>query len=292
MKMLKLSHLAAALAATLISATCWAETAVFQEGISDANGPNPAYNMDVGYMTSGYGGPLQANDANHQIGGLNGAYGRAVLRWDLSSLAGKGTVSGATAKLTFEPVVRAEGTATAPDPFTYNLYRLTSANAQWTDAGVGNTQQRLGPSVPWAGSAGASTPGVDYFTTPVAQATITGGNDTTKKVLTFTFTDTSFLQDWVDNPANNAGFLLKSEALETAGGYPNNANGGYAQGTLFPDDVTTAPGRYPGAVAADRPILEVTYQVPEPASAISLLAGSFMLIARRRSAHMTKSVCI
>jgi hypothetical protein len=283
MSKLSFPHLVATtLVATVFSATCLAGTAVFQESISDANGANAAYNMDVGYMTSGYGGPLQANDANHQIGGLNGASGRAVLRWPISTLAGKGTITGATAKITFNPVVRAEGNASVPASFAYNLYRLTDGNKQWIDSQVGNSQQKLGPSVPWTGSAGAGTPGVDYFATPVAQAIVSGGVDVmTKQVLTFNFTDTSFLQDWVNNPANNAGFLLRAESLETAGGYPNNGIGGYVQGTMYPDDVTTAPGRYPDAVAADRPILQVTYNaVPEPSTTLLVLSGTLIMLRR------------
>ena len=271
-------------AATLLSATGWAATAVFQDGISDANGANAAYDMHVGYMTSGFGGPLTANDASHQIGGLNGASGRAVVRWPIETLAGKGTITGATAKITFNPVVRAEGNATVPASFAYNLYRLTDANKDWVDAQTGNSQKTLGPSVPWAGSPGAGTPGTDYFATPVAQAIVTGGvNVMTKEVLTFNFTDVSFLQDWVNNPGNNAGFLLRAESLETAGGYPNMGVGGYVQGTMYPDDVTTAPGRYPDAIATDRPILEITYSaIPEPSSVLLVLSGAVFVLRRTR----------
>jgi hypothetical protein len=274
-------------AATLLSATCWADTAIFQEGISDANGVNAAYNMEVGYMTSGFGGPLGPGDANHQIGGLNGASGRAVLRWPVATLAGKGNITGATAKITFNPVVRAEGNASVPASFAYNLYRLTDATTDWIEAEVGNSQKQLGPSVPWAGSPGAGTSGTDYFATPVAQAIVTGGvNVMSKEVLTFNFTDVSFLQDWVNNPANNAGFLLRAEALETAGGVPNMGVGGFVQGTMYPDDVTTAPGRYPDAVAVDRPILEITYTaIPEPSSALLATLGAVVVLrcTRRRT---------
>jgi PEP-CTERM motif len=287
MKMLRcLTYVAAAMVATLISASSWAAVASFQELISDANGPNAAYNMEVGYMTSGFGGTLQANDANHQIGGLNGATGRAVLRWPINTLAGKGTITGATAKITFEPVIRAEAGAVIPNPFTYNLYRLTIGNNKWTDAGVGYARQlpaaSPNPAVPWAGSQGAGTSGVDYFATPIAQATVTGGADiTAKQVLTFNFTDISFLQDWVNNPGNNSGFLLRSEQLEAAGGTPNTPMG-FAQGTMFPDDVTTAPGRYPGAVAADRPLLQITYTpIPEPQTFLMLLSGGAIALWRR-----------
>jgi hypothetical protein len=234
-----------------------ADTAMLQEGISDANGPNPAYNMDVGFLTSGFGGVLGPNDANHQIGGLSTNWGRVLMRWDLSSLAGKGTVTGARAKITFNPVVRAEGFADVPPEFSYRLYRVSDANKGWIDSQVHRDQAANGQ--PWAGSGGLGTPGVDYLEPEVAKITFTDGMTIfEKRVLTFDFTDTSFFQDWISNPSNNAGFLLKSEELELAG----SGDFEYAQGTMYPDDVTTAacPScRYPDAVPADRPILELDF---------------------------------
>ena len=52
----------------------------------------------------------------------------------------------------------------------------------------------------------------------MATVTITSGKSQLEKsVQTFEFTDTSFLQDWIDHPENNAGFLLFSSELEAEG---------------------------------------------------------------------------
>jgi hypothetical protein len=257
MRVRTLMLIATACAGAMLPVNGKAETAILQEGISDANGPNSAYNMEVGYMTSGFGGVLGPNDANHQIGGLSTNWGRVVLRWDLSSLAGKGNVTDARAKITFNPVVRAEGFADVPAEFSYRLFRISDANKAWIDSEVHRDQVRM--DQPWAGSTGAGTAGVDYIEPEVAKVTFTDGMDIMeKRVLTFDFTDTSFLQDWIANPSNNAGFLLTSSELELAG----DEDFEFAQGTMYPDDVTTAACltcRYPDAVAADRPILEIDF---------------------------------
>ena len=70
---------ATACAGAMLPLVAQAETAISQEGISDANGPNAAYDMEVGYLTSGFGGVLGPSDANHQIGGLATNWGRVLL---------------------------------------------------------------------------------------------------------------------------------------------------------------------------------------------------------------------
>jgi hypothetical protein len=224
-------------------------------------------------MTEGFGGVIISDDASGggaeawtQIGGVNGNWVRAVMRWDISSLAGKGTISAARAKIQFQPVVRAESFGEVPEEFSFRLYRLAPANADWVDAEVSRDNRKA--DTPWAGSDGAGTPDVDYLTPEVAKVTFTGGeNRVAKEELTFEFTDTSFFQDWVTNPQNNAGFLLISEELEIAGG--DSGDSQFVQGTMFPDDIPTSDGgRYPTsvqpnintvAVPEDRPILEIDF---------------------------------
>ena len=89
------------------------------------------------------GGVLNASDANHQIGGMNGSRGREVLRWNIRTLANKGAITGARIKLTTQ-CVRAEGSAVMPNPVTFRLCRITAANKGWIDGQAYRDRARSG----------------------------------------------------------------------------------------------------------------------------------------------------
>lgn len=151
-----------------------------------------------------------------------------MYRFDLSSLQGAFTdIAGAKLKL---HVNLKRGTWTDK---TFNLYRVSDANHAWsagkadtnkTENGAATWNYRAYSSIVdpktgeltgtrWAGTPGLSTPTTDYLPTPVASAKISS-TIADGATVTFDFSDVSFLKDWINNPRDNAGFLLRSPDLE------------------------------------------------------------------------------
>ena len=84
-------------------------------------------------------------------------------------------------------------------------------------------------------------------------------------VATFTFTPAgvALLQDWIDNPSNNAGFLLRLDG---------------AQGQDRNDGVHSSEA----ALLSDRPLLTINYVVPEPTAAVTMMGLLTLTLARKR----------
>lgn len=102
---------------------------------------------------------------------------------------------------------------------TIALHRVADANKDWQPGTAYRAQQngaavwnykadQLSPGTrtSWAGSAGMSTPDIDYAAAALA---ITNTGDTADAPITWTLKDVSMLNDWVANPGNNAGFFLR-----------------------------------------------------------------------------------
>ena len=190
---------------------------------------------------------------------------RSLLRFDLSSLAGK-TVTAVS--LTLAKTSDSGNSYSQP----VNLYQISSANAGWDEGASAYAAAKSGescwaakvyPSTPWAGSAGLGTAGTadtkdtDYIATPLGSFTV-ANTDAVGTLYTVNFASVSFLQDWVNTPASNAGFLLYSPALETASAW-------------------IAFGSSENATAGYQPVLTVTV-VPEPCMLALLATGLFGLI--------------
>ena len=133
---------------------------------------------------------------------------RTLIRFDLSSVRGK--ITGAQLVLTNQN----ESGERGPSNETIALYRVSDANRQWqagsaeseaeAEAAVWNC--KADPSVPWAGTPGLSSPGVDYDDNPLA---ITKSGTEKNAPVVWTFRDATFLNDWAANPSHNAGFMLQ-----------------------------------------------------------------------------------
>ena len=171
------------------------------------------------------------NDTNNsrlavQVGGRNGAY-YGLYRFDLSSLQGSFTdIAGA--KLKFHVNLK-RGKWTDKK---FNLYRISDANKSWSagksstnkaENGAASWNYRSYSSIVdpktgeltgtrWSGTPGLSTPTTDYLPTPIASATISSTIADGAEV-TFDFSDVSFFKDWINNPRDNAGFLISSPDL-------------------------------------------------------------------------------
>ena len=235
-----------------------AATAVFQDGISDADGANPSYaGCDSRVMISWVGSHYEnASWLGYRAPGTDNRGCRTALRWDVSSLAGKpSSITGARAILTVSDV-EDRGAGSVPDPIVISLYRLVDANAGWVPAEVGSAQKADGN--PWVGGNLWTGDGSGYHSTPVATGSFsTGGvSDATKRTVTLTFTDVSFLQDWADNPGNNAGFMMTSNQEALTGGWTIQLG----QLTTYADDIMTRnTASYNTPAQTDTPILEIDY---------------------------------
>jgi hypothetical protein len=195
----------------------------------------------------------------------DGTRARAIMKFDVASLAGQGTVQSATLKLT-------EYSSSSGTSFNFNIYRIADANAGWQQgSGYYLAGQTTGDvcwnyldydTVNWAGSAGLATPVTDYDATYVAQGTFVNSETEANPVLSIAL-PASLIQDWIDDPSHNAGFLI---ALDVNGNGTNTAQ--FASS----DNTTTAW----------HPSLAVTMAVPEPATGAMLLIGAGLMALRRR----------
>lgn len=193
-----------------------------------------------------------------------------LLRFDVSSLAGKGAIDSAILKLTM--ITADDGIN--PKDIPFSIYRIADANAGWVqgakyygaqadngevcwDYKIYNTDP--GSAVAWAGSPGLSTPVTDYDPTPVATGIYsqdTADNHTTINLAL----PASLVQDWVDG--TNAGLLIVGDITNRAIQFQSSDYGSNSE----------------------HPALEVTYAVPEPMSGMMLLIGGGLLMLRRRKA--------
>lgn len=255
-----------------------AQTAVFQNGTTNtfsgqtytgAEDTFIAINDASGYVSDwNFGG-----DPSFELGaaGAN-TLRRDLLRFDLTSMAGQyAAITGVTLRLTIQ-----SSSATSN---TVEVHQVSAANTGWV-AGSGHAnsvspsglstwafrnQTASGSGTPWAGSAGAGTPGTDYLSAIVASTPWSGGQTGTFDLV---FTDTAFLSDWING--TNSGLLLKNTTE------PSNENRLFILSSEY-------------STIASRPELIVSYTaIPEPSSlALSVGLGAAILAIYRRRQNQT-----
>lgn len=231
------------------------------------------------------------NNVNNSSGAANGlivgtnaqsSARRAAIAFDVvSALPAGAIVQDVKLHLVLGAVAGGGGGAGGPANVTIGLHRLLS---NW---GEGNAQQQTPPTdglggqgqgvaaaagdVTWAssfhGSSLWATPGGDFTSPPSASALIdalVGGT----KTWTSTAQLVSDVQNWLDNPGSNFGWMLKNTDEASA-------NTGR---TFYTSEVATA---------AFHPQLEITYEViPEPSTLIlGITAGLVSLVVPSRLAR-------
>lgn len=211
-------------------------------------------------------------------GFISGATIESLLKFDVSSLKGTySSIDSISLTLTFEG---SSGSG------TFNLFEVTPANDAWglsTNIQPSWFNQIQSSSLPWAGSVGLSTPGVDYVASPLATGTWSGFVTGT---LTLTFSGTpseltALMNSWTSG--TNGGLLLNTTAPTSFVGFYGGQNNELAEGNslLFPK-------------------LTVTYEtIPEPTTAFLLVTTFFgffgilhvkkLYLSRRLSFKPTRS---
>lgn len=189
---------------------------------------------------------------------------RALMRWDLSSFAGAyASINSVTI------VVRVISTT---GEFTLKGYSVAAANRDWVEgnsaggtvAGTSTWNHRTRTTTPWAGSAGLSTPGVDYDLHEWISVRSTSSswalNGTSQQL-------TNLVTSWT-SPSTNTGLLLV--------------------GVIDPEQTTKAGQTYLSSEAAFQPwapqlvIDYVPIPEPFPAALLAAASGLFVLTWRRR----------
>ena len=147
---------------------------------------------------------------------ISSAPRHALIRFDVTSFAGHFlNISNVTLRL-FVTYPSSIGNGD-----TLQVYSLAAANSDWVegsgvdaqvgdppDFGMSTWTQKIHGSANWAGSAGASTPGVDYSFTPLATFPYDSSNIVAGSHIDLDFTNTSCFLDWV--AGTNAGLLLRT----------------------------------------------------------------------------------
>lgn len=185
---------------------------------------------------------------------------RAVLSFDLSSLAGQTVTADATLTLTM-----ADNHTGVP----FSVYQISDANAGWSqgdnpayapaDLGDVTYEYRISNTSAWVGGDGLEGSG-GY--THTATASGVGGAYNTTVDLTI---PQALVQHWID--VANAGLLINSDTLYTTIQFRSSEDSDGTLGTSI------------------RPKLQITTNaVPEPAtiSSLGLIAGALLLGRRRK----------
>jgi hypothetical protein len=197
--------------------------------------------------------------------------GRGLIQWDLSSIPANATITDAQITMQVVKVPPGDQHAGASDS-DFGLYAMLVPWVAGTGSTNSGTLAKLGETT-WnerlAGIASWQTPGggmgFDFASTPSTSAFI----GTSLGLVTWGATPQmlSDLQSWLTNPSTNYGYMMMSDAEDTAG-----------TARRFDSIQSAGPDDLP-------PTLTVTYTVPaipEPGSGLLLTVTTFVTVTTYR----------
>lgn len=221
------------------------EDTFIQSGANTARNYGASASLYLGKTTAG-GNPVES---------------KALLRFDITSLAGKfDSINSVTLTMTFVTQTPVNTTNIG-----LNLYQISGANSGWVEgtangvaeAGSSSWNRMVYSGTNWAGSDGLSTSGTDYVATVIdgTKSISSPGSSGTQYSWTL---PSSLIVDWIGG--TNTGLLFASSNWGDmiSGDYFRFASSGYS-------------------TASYRPTLTINYTIPEPKTYILFSLG--LLIA-------------
>lgn len=171
----------------------YTQTVLLQKGVDGYNGVMDTI-IDIDYPTTNF-----SRSSSLYLEGFDKV--QVLIRYDLSALPSSARVVSATLGVYVVPDSRLE----RRQPFVSTIYALkrpwVESQATWMQAANGN---------PW-GVPGAYDADTDYAAWPYDEIWFYAG--VPQPLFTarwFTYTVTSLVQNWIDNPGTNYGFIIKS----------------------------------------------------------------------------------
>ncbi len=191
---------------------------------------------------------------------------KSLLRFDLAALA-RAQVLSATLRLAHN--TDGLGSPSFSDRKT-ELFKISQQNAGWVEGGfaiqsppgLATWNSKSQDITQWAGSPGLNSPGTDYDLVPLGSFT-SSKSDPDGTFYEVSFSDLSFLQEWIDDPSTNAGLLLQSEQ-------PVSGQGIFSVYSSEAENV------------AYQPLLTIEFIIPEPSTHVLLALGILTIVGRRR----------
>jgi hypothetical protein len=243
------------------------DATIFQNNVNNSNGEGPG----IFAGTNGTSSPR-----------------RGLISFDLSLIPAGSIITDVQLTLTLGQIAGSGGNGAAVSSFprTISLYELTQ---NWGEGTTGNTSALIGGTgqgfaagtgdATWNSAAHSvtlwNTPGGDY--NPTASSTLTmatgavAGNS-----FTWLSTETMVadVQGWLNSPSTNFGWIMIN-ADETGS-------------QTFFSFYTSEWGEKSGGNAAQEPVLQITYTVPEPTACALAGLGALALFGRRTARRFSR----
>ena len=166
---------------------------------------------DETYWTGWNFGASQTLDTGYAIAMWNQWRGNILIRFDMCGVDCKEAKS---AKLR---IYKPRNVTQTSGEVPVALYRVKDANCDWKEGDMESmpqydaaSWQYRGNGIQWAGGGGCSVPGTDYADQPLGRAMASKYRG---EWLEFDI-PASLVQSWIDDPAHNAGLLLKTDEKE------------------------------------------------------------------------------
>jgi hypothetical protein len=249
--------LAASVQADVITLGANHDATIFQNNVTNSSGGGPGLFAGTNVMTS----PR-----------------RALISFDLSNIPSNAIITGVQLTLTVGQIAGSGGGGGSTSTRTIGLFEITSSWGEGTNqsgsTSIGGTGQGAAANagdVTWSerfhGTTNWSTAGGDFVSTASASLALVNAAVGSS----FTWGSTAQLvadvQGWLNNPSTNNGWEL--------------INADETNATTF-DAFYSREATSAGATSGQLPSLQVTYTVPEPASASLVAFAALGLFSARR----------
>jgi hypothetical protein len=246
--------------------------------ISGATNPEKIADTSIfgGFVNNSGGGTLGIFSGRDSMNRTS----RSLIEFDISAIPAGATITGVQLTMTLGLV---GGSGGGGADTTARDIGMHLASASWGEGNAGSSATTFtGTGNGFAASTGDATWNARFFdaSTPTLWSTPGGDFSSTASAITSigtrltpcTWSSAAMafdVQGWVNNPSTNFGWLMKHEVETSVTGFPTNR-------AFWSSEAPTA---------SNRPQLQITYTVPEPAIALPAL---LLLCMQRRMIRRTR----